>query len=442
MCGLVAVISKKNKSVAQKVFSLYKKQDGRGKQGFGYLAISKDWILESVQRSKYEVDIKPLLMKEKAPIILFHHRFPTSTENTLQTTHPMFVKHDELEFDWCVAHNGGIINNDSIKSLHEKLGYTYTTEFVEQLIATNSKGEQEILSDKGMKYNDSECFAIELARHLEGLSDEVSTKGTVAFWCIKLKKNTKEVLSIFYGHNKGRELTKTENKKFLAITSIGGTKVDEMKIYSYDKGDNQLYRQSFPIDEAKPAPKVEPTTYFRSAGNRAMSDFQRGQMRDCFAKLSNRYHTYSEALLTGVPMGAFDITVIDDYSWYVPKKFKQYAGVLARPSKPRQQLLSDKGDVAEEIEAKERVRAVLEQLCIKHVQLTKKLEDADACYDAGFLSEHERDNSVTRTQNKIDEIEASCACMEVSQDEVDEMMELCSDMEQYNEAYKEIFLIK
>ena len=175
MCGLVTVLSKKNKPAGQYAFELYQKQATRGKDGYGYLAI-QDGHIVNVARAKTETVIRSMLMKEKADFIMFHHRLPTSTDNTIGTTHPMFVSHKELEFDYYFAHNGVITNAIYLKGKHDKLGYKYLTEHKIIEVAEYTHGhDPEYLSTPVTKFNDSETLAIELARYIEGKSDTIET---------------------------------------------------------------------------------------------------------------------------------------------------------------------------------------------------------------------------------------------------------------------------
>lgn len=258
MCGLAFVKSKKKKGkyrpVAQRIADLYRSQIHRGKEGFGYIAIA-DGRIVNVARATSEVSIMGQLMKEKAGIILFHHRFPTSTKNVLMATHPIFVSNDELTYDYYVAHNGVITNDTKLKLEHEKIGYRYTTQFTEITYAVQAGGKNvEKLTQTSPVFNDSEAFAIELARYLEGKSDSVGIMGAVAFWAVAVRKGTNEVTEIMYGKNFGRDLCIKENNKYIEVSSETGRDVRDMRIFSYmaEDGFETLYEMDFIIDKAEP----------------------------------------------------------------------------------------------------------------------------------------------------------------------------------------------
>ena len=160
MCGLIGVFSKRNKRAGQVAFELYTKQKGRGQKGYGYIALKNGKIV-SIKRATDEDGIKSTLMKEDADAILFHHRLPTSTDNTLGTTHPIHVSHKSLDSDYYIAHNGIIHNSHDLKIKHNELGFVYTTEHVMKNVAEYRNGMIEHIDSTVSKFNDSEALAIE-----------------------------------------------------------------------------------------------------------------------------------------------------------------------------------------------------------------------------------------------------------------------------------------
>jgi predicted glutamine amidotransferase len=252
MCGLIAVMSKKGKRANQYALDLYKKQASRGKAGYGYLAIH-DGKLVSIKRAKDEETITKYLKQETAETILFHHRFPTSTDNSIGTTHPIFVSHAELECDYYLAHNGVITNPLSLQIKHNDLGYDYTTEHrVYEVAEFKDKSKTEMLGKPVTKFNDSESLAIEFARYVEGLSSNIATTGGVAFWAVALEKGTNNVIDVYFGKNKGRDLCKINTSKWLVVTSITGKDIDPMVLNKVDINTLTINEFELDIDEAKP----------------------------------------------------------------------------------------------------------------------------------------------------------------------------------------------
>lgn len=423
MCGLVGLWSKRNKPVGQQVFELYSRQKKRGTDGFGFLEIDKDWKLVGVHRSTYEDGIKKLLMKSKASTILFHHRFPTSTPNTLGTTHPMFVSHDELEHDYYFAHNGGISNKIFLHNQHKELGYKYQTEYREKKIAVHSDGTEEVLSMDEPQFNDSEAFAIEMARYMDDITDKVNTYGPVAFWGVRLKKGTNEVLSLYYGHNHGRELSRVGHKKYEGIMSEGKHEVGEMKVYSYDKGDKQLYEQELNIDECRP---VKTTLWSSKTG-----------------VLEMKYYTWSEAFDTGYSITySFFKVLHDGVTYYIPEKFKKEFNnneieppktvgfqEVRKPQKNLMTLPSGGNDDA---------KKSLEEFAMRLAKLYQEETKLDSSYDMGYLTEPQYDTQSREIAIRIEAMEDAINSLGLDDDEVEEMIELCKDMENYNVSYKVI----
>lgn len=196
MCGLIACIQHVNKNpklgdAKDFVATQLERQFSRGRKGFGMIEIGKNNF--KVHRATEAERSFTMLNNAKENIVLFHHRTPTSTENTHQQTHPIFVRNEELKYDWYIMHNGVIQNEDELRKIHEKeLGYIYTT------LVSNSATMGYSFWEK---FNDSEAFAIELARHLEGKDDKIKTRGSMAYIAFAIDKKTQKPARIFWGSN-------------------------------------------------------------------------------------------------------------------------------------------------------------------------------------------------------------------------------------------------
>lgn len=228
MCGIISGFSKKGKRISKSVFKRYVAQKARGTNGFGYVALYKEGKGNriSVGRSIDEKGIHTQLMNENSSMVSFHHRYPTSTPNIIEATHPIFVSNEELDFDYYIVHNGVIRNSDELKTRHEGYGYVYNTvidtEVVTQHVSKSSGIKYFVTGTKTTKFNDSESLAIEIARVLDGMSSKIDAVGTVAFVSWKLRKDNGKLVSISYGHNSGNPLTITDNKDHFFLTSVGG----------------------------------------------------------------------------------------------------------------------------------------------------------------------------------------------------------------------------
>jgi len=201
MCGLIGWISKDknqvNVSPTDIVAEQYEEQKSRGSRGFGMTEIFDDGTFR-VSRSTTDVKMMVDLRLSDARHILLHHRLPTSSENRHDQTHPIFVGHEELKHDYYVNHNGVINNAYTLKTKHEELGYVYNT--VHQDYAYRSS------TNKIEKFNDSEAFAIEMARYLEGKTKEIESKGNQAFMIVQVNKETQTVTKVVIGTNGGHQL--------------------------------------------------------------------------------------------------------------------------------------------------------------------------------------------------------------------------------------------
>lgn len=234
MCGIIVDIEKSNKSkvAGRAVINQYQDQIERGQKGFGVVQVFKDRI--EIERAVEPVKALMDTRFAEAPIIVFHHRKPTSTDNTMLQTHPFMIEHDELEFDYCVIHNGVIGNSQELMKEHtEELGYAYSTIVKSEYSSVYTK------------FNDSEALAIEVARHFNGDTEEIGAVGTIAFVAIQIDKNTGKPLTMIWGRNGGNplECLESETNMLIAskIISLEGEIIPEG---SYEKFDIQKYFKS------------------------------------------------------------------------------------------------------------------------------------------------------------------------------------------------------
>lgn len=200
MCGIIAVAKRENngKNTASEVLAMFEQQRERGVQGFGY--VSFDEKVKKYARFSQEVDVRKSLSSNEAISMLFHHRIPTSTPNYADTTHPIKVSHDELLHDYYVIHNGMISNDSIMHDEHVALGYEYNTTVRTEIKTLNNSFVQE-------QWNDSEAFAIDLVRFIEGKQDKIKSKGSIAFIALQVDKKNSTALRMYFGHNEGNPLT-------------------------------------------------------------------------------------------------------------------------------------------------------------------------------------------------------------------------------------------
>jgi len=232
MCGLIGWLSKNQNVPTERVRTYvvdqFQDQISRGTRGFGLVEIGDDGytnVLRATSEPKMLLDA----YSSKVKHLFLHHRSPTSSENTLDQTHPMEVEHEELSYIWNIMHNGTIHNAETLKKEHEALGYVYLTEHKISYPGYSSQ-----------KFNDSEALAIELARFLENKSKEgkpptMNTKGGFAFMAIATDKKAK-VRKIYIGTNGygGINLADNGQAYYFASEEKAGAAIPKDEIICFD----------------------------------------------------------------------------------------------------------------------------------------------------------------------------------------------------------------
>jgi len=255
MCGIIAAFNNDGKEVNQWVIDTYEEQCDRGQKGFGIVTIDEN-KMSKVLRATEPVKMMCDLHFNPSSMILMHHRTPTSTENYLDQTHPIKVSDGSLKYDYLVAHNGMISNDDELKEEHEKLGFVYSTEYS--------------LTNGYKKFNDSESLAIEVARFIEEQTKEVGAKGSTAFVALQVskdKENKGKVEKVFFGRNDSyvSPLNMSASKTKIRVSSeVEGDEVKPFILYSFAPNSKKMKLTKREIKFAKDV--IIPTTTY--SGNR------------------------------------------------------------------------------------------------------------------------------------------------------------------------------
>lgn len=241
MCGIIAAIinpKAENKIDANEfVINQFEDQNSRGKEGFGIMRFTNK-KLEGIDRACTPMKFLIDLYKHKSESIIAHHRTPTSTDNKLAQTHPIFVSNKELTNDYYIIHNGVIRNDQILKKIHEELGYKYTTEYFQ-----NRYYQYNQTFEKICKYNDSEAMAIDLARYIEKKQPEMKIQGSAAFMAIQLKKNSNTIINIFFGRRINPLNIKIE-KDYLLLSSEGeGEEIESNQLFSIGISKNRIDKE-------------------------------------------------------------------------------------------------------------------------------------------------------------------------------------------------------
>lgn len=236
MCGIIYCRStERGKKVCKSVLKRYQSQKTRGKEGFGFVEV-KEGIIIGIQRAQTEKDILEKLAKSEADEILFHHRFPTSTPNFVESTHPIFVSHEGLMYNYYVVHNGILSNDDELREEHLLKGFDYTTDTQKQYVTKGVTYYYET------EYNDSEALAIDFALSIEK-NRKIESRGSIALVALQVDKVTNAVVSVYWGRNKGNPLKVEDYHAFLSLSSETGKDVEDGQLFKLDVATLEIYKE-------------------------------------------------------------------------------------------------------------------------------------------------------------------------------------------------------
>lgn len=177
MCGIVFYKSFDHSKVNKQVLRQYKRQAHRGQEGFGFYLPQTNRLAHAPQEHR----IKSLLKRYGASEVLFHHRFPTSTDNVRNACHPFTTKGYFGDTEYIMVHNGWLNNQYELKTIHTDLGINY--------ISTQSDG----------RFNDSEALMYDLALTFEGVQDKPKALGMASF--IMIERRAGEPYRLHFGRN-------------------------------------------------------------------------------------------------------------------------------------------------------------------------------------------------------------------------------------------------
>lgn len=211
MCGIVYKRSFNGSSVNQAVKQMYKSQRGRGYEGFGFFLPLENRLAHNTSEHR----ILDLLKNEayESTEILFHHRFPTSTDNRQNACHPFSTRANKHAFDhnYVLVHNGIVSNASALKADHEK---TYGIEYI---------------SDENGKFNDSEALLYDVALFLDGKQTELKAQGSIAFIVKRDDGKT------YFARNAGSPLVYELTSRGITVRSEGtGKSIEPNRLYEFD----------------------------------------------------------------------------------------------------------------------------------------------------------------------------------------------------------------
>ena len=224
MCGIVCIAcSTPRIGMVESTLDLFYAQITRGNKGFGLAIVVPDLKVKTYRATmETQMAFKAIGAEKANPRILatlFHHRFPTSTSNTLQTTHPFLISHESFRNNYLLVHNGVINNDFSLAKTQKDLGFVHK-------------------AWDGNKLNDSEPGCIEFAKAIENPGYKVGAKGSQAYVGYVLNKETNEVISVVFGTNGSNPLKYSYDEKdksiMLASELHGGMSALKDTLYTFE----------------------------------------------------------------------------------------------------------------------------------------------------------------------------------------------------------------
>lgn len=215
MCGIIYSKNlQDNQPVNPLVKLMFLNQKDRGTEGFGFIGLSAERL--DLYRATDEKGILSYLNGRPYDEILLHHRLPTSTKNTLQSTHPFIIDYDNRRYYF--IHNGIIANPQALKGYHSKKNIVYAS------------------LNKDGTFNDSESLAWEFVLYLQGKITEIRAVGSAAFICLETDKRSYLAQRLYFYHNDGSPLKVYRDREFLLLSSAGNwaTNIQTNNLYYYD----------------------------------------------------------------------------------------------------------------------------------------------------------------------------------------------------------------
>lgn len=226
MCGIIyAKNLAGDQPVNDLVKVLYQNQKDRGQQGYGFVGLSAKRM--GVYRATNEKGILKYLNGCQYDEIIFHHRLPTSTQNTLRSTHPFVIGMGDRRYYF--VHNGIIQNAHMLKEKHSGKGIRYSSEAEGELGG----------------FNDSEALAWEFCLWLNGKQERIEAQGSVALVCLEVDRRTNRARKLYFYRNDGAPLRIYKDRTLFLLASEGSCpliKEDRLYFWDYQRRQIKLYK--------------------------------------------------------------------------------------------------------------------------------------------------------------------------------------------------------
>lgn len=223
MCGIAYIHDLNGHPVNNDLMQQFDQQRHRGVDGFGLF----DGQFRNMVKTVTEDKILNWLCKYDSDLLLFHHRYPTSTLNIKRAAHPFSTRKHFGDTQYIMVHNGVIRNADDLYDEHIAQGIAYDT----------------LLTDGS--FNDSESLLWDFALTMEGYQESLTAEGDMAIVVLKLVDD--ELDSLYFGRNTWRPLKWFQDKDRFELSSEGR---------GADVQTNVLYRYHYPTKEVTSQPMM------------------------------------------------------------------------------------------------------------------------------------------------------------------------------------------
>jgi glucosamine 6-phosphate synthetase-like amidotransferase/phosphosugar isomerase protein len=122
MCGIIGFVVNDCNGVLDRLESIYENQQSRGRQGAGF-AIKRGKKIMRFRSQNPKTALKEIAKRQLrvGDMVLFHHRFPTSSPNKAKFNHPISSEDGSI----ILIHNGHISND---KALYKRMRATHQFE--------------------------------------------------------------------------------------------------------------------------------------------------------------------------------------------------------------------------------------------------------------------------------------------------------------------------
>lgn len=223
MCGIIYAKNLVGKEpVNNLVKILYHNQKERGQQGFGFVGMNSKSI--DTYRATGEKGILNYLNEHQYDEVIFHHRYLTSTQNTLKSTHPFVIEIGEKRYYF--MHNGIIQNADELKEKHARRGIAYS-------------------SQEGADFNDSEALAWDFCLWLTE-QESMEAVGSVALVCLEVSRKSNQAEKLYFYRNASAPLKIYKDETLLLLVSEGNyALIKENWLYFWDYQGRQIRKHKF-----------------------------------------------------------------------------------------------------------------------------------------------------------------------------------------------------